>query len=46
MVLGYEVFIEHTDDYECSTQTEDLIQDLITFKKMLPNKKYYFKHIL
>jgi len=41
---GYEVFIEHTDDYECYTQTEeDLKQDLITIKDMFPNKKILFQ---
>jgi hypothetical protein len=41
---GYEVFIEHTDDYECLNQTPDeLTQDLYKIKEMLPGKKILFQ---
>jgi len=41
---GYEVFIEHTEDYEYTIQTEEeLREDLVKIKEMLPGKKILFQ---
>jgi hypothetical protein len=41
---GFEVFIEHTQDYTMTVQTEqELMDDLYTLQQLIPNKKILFQ---